>query len=282
MKLDQVSKTIIDHKLYYKFPRITNLIASLKTKPYFLLVGAQKCGTTTLYDQLIDLPMFQPAYAKEIPDLSFEHCKIDLYRLQFPFKKKGKLTGNACHLDMYSPYGAINIKRYFPDAKIIFLLRDPVDRAYSHFNMDKKFNWIGEAVKFEDYVDFEMSILKNLENIYDLKELYKNTRLFNFPFGLPIGKGIYYSQIKHFNDLDLKYLTVSLEIFNKDFENEINRILNFLEINEKPEFKINMKKSNVSKSQNKIPKAIEERLIDFYKPHNKKLFDLLGTEYPWK
>lgn len=254
-------------------------------EPTFLLIGAQKSGTTALYDQLMELPAFLSASAKEIPDLSYENCRVDLYKLKFPYKKKGCSTGNACHLDMYSPFGAINIKNHFPKAKLIVIMRDPVDRAYSHFKMDKKFNWIGDKVTFQDYVKFELAILKRMDNIYDIEELYNNTRMFKAPFGMTVGKGIYHTFLKHFDALGLNYLPVCLEEYNANFLDQFKKILNFLELNEGIENFSEMKHSNKSISLDEDSheyNSVKNELIEFYQPHNKKLFKQLGTNYPWK
>jgi len=276
---------ILKHHLYFRYPRFTKMIARRKMEPSFLLIGAQKSGTTALYDQLMDLPMFTPAYAKEIPDLSYENCRIDLYKVKFPFKKKGMFTGNACHLDMYSPFGAINIKKYFPETKLIVIMRDPVERAYSHFKMDKKFNWIGDKVSFQDYVKFELSVLNNLDNIYDINELYNNTRLFNAPFGMTVGKGVYYTFLNYFDKIGLNYLPVSLEEYNADFQNQFKRILDYLEIDDEIVDYSVMKHSNKSFSKGKESggiDAVKEQLSEFYNPHNDKLFKNIGVNYPWK
>lgn len=276
---------IIKYQLYYKYPRFTNMIARRKMEPSFLLIGTQKSGTTALYDQLMELPVFQPASAKEIPDLSYGHCRVDLYKIKFPYKKKGLTTGNACHLDMYSPFGAINIKKHFPKAKLIVIMRDPVDRAYSHYKMDRKFNWIGDKVTFQDYVKFELSVLNKLDNIYNIEELYNNTRLFNAPFGMTVGKGVYHTFLKHFDELGLNYLPVCLEEYNSDFKNQFKKILDFLELDEGGEKFSEMKHSNKSIRKGEDSHefdVVRNELIEFYQPHNEKLFKQLGTNYPWK
>ena len=73
-------------------------------------------------------------------------------------------------------------------------MRNPIDRAYSHFLMDKRFGWIGDKVSLEDYIDFEMKILEKI-NTNNIFELYNNTKWLNYPFGMPVER-IYYTYIK--------------------------------------------------------------------------------------
>ena len=275
-----IIKLFIRFRLHDLFPKIASFLARGRMDPFFFIIGFQKSGTTTLYEQIMELPIFKKGIAKEVSEMSKKTPNKSHFKLFFP-KKNGKFkTGNACHLDIYSPFGALNIKEHFPQSKLIVIMRNPTERAYSHFLMDKKFGWIGEKVSFDDYIDFELKILEKIdaENIFDL---HNNTKWLNFPFGMPVGKGIYYTYIKNLIDNNINFLPICLENYNQNFEIEFNKLISYLEVDNIDISKIEIKYSNKSKIESQMTDYSRGRLKEFYEIYNDKLFDLLGVEYPW-
>ncbi len=275
-----IIRVFLRYGLHNSFPKVTALLAKRRMEPYFFVIGFQKAGTTSLYDQIMDLPMFEKGINKEVPEMSKKACNKNYFKLFFPKKNKKYRTGNACHLDIYSPHGVINIKKHFPQSKLIVIMRNPSDRAYSHFLMDKRFGWIGEKVSFDDYIDFELKILEkiNTENIY---ELYNNTKWLNHPFGMTVGKGIYYTYIKNMIDNGIDFLPVCLENYQSNFEIEFKKILNFLDLDNVNFHDMTIKHSNKNISNKSMSEYSKQKLDSFYKQYNGKLFDLIGVKYPW-
>lgn len=122
------------------------------TMPNFLVIGAAKCGTTALYHYLVQHPEIymsphkEPmffALAGEKPDFrgpadarGINRCRFtdfDSYRELFRGVSGEKAVGEASTLYVYSPKAPERISRHVPDAKLIAVLRNPVDRAYSAF-----------------------------------------------------------------------------------------------------------------------------------------------------
>ncbi len=273
-------RIILRYGLHNSFPKVTRFLAKRRMDPYFFIIGFQKAGTTSLYEQLMDLSLFVQGNAKEVPEMTKKECNKSYFKLFFPKKNKNHKTGNACHLDIYSPYGGLNIKKHFPNSKIIVIMRNPTERAYSHFLMDKKFGWIGEKVSFEDYIDFELKILEKI-NLEDINDLYTNTKWLNHPFGMTVGKGVYYTYVKNLLENGLEFLPVCLENYENNFHEEFENILRFLNLNEFDVTKIDVKHANKSKSNKTMSINTRDKLDDFYKDYNNKLFDLIGTKYPW-
>ena len=276
-----IVRMFLRYSLHKSFPNFANVLARQRMDPFFFIIGFQKAGTTSLYDQIMDLPMFEKGIAKEVSEMSKKSCNKSYFKLFFPKKNKKFKTGNACHLDIYSPHGVLNIKKHFPDSKLIVIMRNPFERAYSHFLMDQKFGWIGEKVTFDDYIDFELKILEKI-NKEDVVDLYSNTKWLNYPFGMPVGKGIYYTYIKNLLDNDIEFLPICLEDYNQNFEVEFNKIINYLEVENVDISKIKIKHSNKSKLDSQMSEYSRHKLKGFYEIYNNKLFDLLDVEYPWK
>ena len=101
--------------------------------PDFLILGCQKGGTTTLYDLLTQHPRVQPAAAKEVHFFSLHHGRgWDWYAQQFPDAHQG-ITGEATPYYLFHPLAAERIARQCPGARLIALLRDPVQRSLSQY-----------------------------------------------------------------------------------------------------------------------------------------------------
>ena len=102
------------------------------------IVGAQKAGTTALHHYLEQHPLITSGVSKESgffhKDSLFQRGE-GYYRSLFPVDMKGKYALDSTPEYLYLEKAAERIHKFKPDAKIIILLREPVSRAYSAFNM---------------------------------------------------------------------------------------------------------------------------------------------------
>jgi len=118
--------------------------------PNFLIVGETKCGTTSMYDNLVKHPQILPSLGNgvqteadsEVP-LGVKEIRFfdkhynrgwDWYQSCFPKCPDGYITGEATPMYLYRTQALIHIAETIPDCKIIVMLRNPTDRLYSHFN----------------------------------------------------------------------------------------------------------------------------------------------------
>jgi hypothetical protein len=106
--------------------------------PDFLIVGAMRSGTTTLFRLLAAHPEIGGAPGKEIRffDLHFDRG-LDWYQGRFSPVAGCRLIGEASQTYMYDPVASKRLLALLPHAKLIAILRDPVDRAYSHYWLNK-------------------------------------------------------------------------------------------------------------------------------------------------
>src|SRR5260221_5257590 len=117
--------------------------------PDFIIIGAAKAGTTSLYGWLSGHPYVSPASTKEVHffDYNFFRGK-DWYRTHFPLERdraafaqehgRPFLTGEASPSYVSHYWAPRRIAAMLPDVKLIMLLRNPVDRAYSQFRMSQR------------------------------------------------------------------------------------------------------------------------------------------------
>ncbi len=111
----------------------------------FLIAGTQKGGTTALAHFLgqhpeICLPKNKEAHFFDDPDFPEDEppeATLERYRTFFPVELKGRLRADATPIYMYLPEIARRIWRVNPAMKWIVLLRDPVGRAVSHYQMER-------------------------------------------------------------------------------------------------------------------------------------------------
>jgi hypothetical protein len=127
----------------------------LVTAPDFVIIGAQRGGTTSMYAYLTAHPRVVPASAKELHYLTDRHERgPDWYLGQFPAElPAGTLTGEATPYALYHPQAPRRLHAIAPRAKLIALLRNPVDRAYSHYALERARG--DETLDFGDALDAE-------------------------------------------------------------------------------------------------------------------------------
>jgi Sulfotransferase family len=171
------------------------------TLPNFLMIGAQKSGTTAIYDYLAQHPQVFTSELKEPGFFAFEgvpgsfvgpedargerYRVRDLGQYRRLFRKVGNKAraGEASNVYMYVPQAAERIRHYIPNAKLIAVLRDPVDRAYSayrHLVRDGR-----ESLGFEEALGAEPArIAANWHPHWHYKQ-----------------RGFYYAQLRRFFEL---------------------------------------------------------------------------------
>jgi hypothetical protein len=161
------------------------------TMPNFLVVGAMKSGTTALYYYLEQHPQIYMSPVKEPNFFCFEGQKnadansitdIETYRSLFKGVSKEKAFGEASHCYLSEPGALKRIKHHVPEARFIAIIRNPVDRAYSHF-----LHVVRNSI--EPITDFAQA-LREEETGASRERAFQNY----------IGIGLYYGQLKRYFD----------------------------------------------------------------------------------
>ena len=129
----------------------------------FLICGAQKCGTTALDFYLRQHPLLCFPSKKELhyfdDDAAFAGGTPDYgtYHAWFAPEARHRLLGETTPIYLYKPEVMPRIHAYNPHMRLIAVLRDPVHRAYSHWNM---FRARGESqIDFRDALERELAIM---------------------------------------------------------------------------------------------------------------------------
>ena len=265
-------------------------IASFKILPSFIIIGAQRCGTTSLFNYIIQHPSVKKPLYKEIHFFDNYYGVYNLgvgwYRGHFPFNLFGLLktntqnprfiTGEATPYYMFHPCCPKRIKEALPDVKLIAILRNPVERAYSHYQHSVREGY--ETMSFKEALEKETARLKSeREKILSIPDYYS----FNHNRYSYLSRGIYINQLQNWRKYFPKeqILILRSEDLFYDLSNIYNRLLEFLGLSEYAlKRQINY---NVGDYPPMAP-SLKARLVEFFKPHNKKLYEYLAWDLEWE
>lgn len=258
--------------------------SSKRPLPDFLIIGAQKSGTTSLFHYLGQHPQIAPSLKKEIhyfdgggnPAIDNYLKGPDWYRSNFPIRKESQSalkTFEASPRYIFNPLVPQRIADLIPHAKLIALLRNPTERAISHYFHEKRNGQesmpIMEALRLEE---------ERLKPVLD-KCGYKSYVFKHFSYK---SRGLYYEQLARY----LNYfpgeniLAINSEKLFSEPEVILRRIFEFVGVD--TEFTIkNLEPHNVGSNKNKVSPDVYEYLDEYYRPHNQKLYELVGEDYCW-
>jgi hypothetical protein len=135
------------------------LTSTLRALPDFLVIGVQRGGTTSFYDALVRHPDVRSSSVKEVHyfDLATDRGS-GWYRAHFPVEGlRGRprrwLTGEATPYYLFHPEVPRRVRSLLPDVRLIALLRDPVERAWSHYRREVRLG--RETLTFEQAIERE-------------------------------------------------------------------------------------------------------------------------------
>ena len=290
-------RTILRHKLE-KYPKIQKSVTSLYLKycslfgsshvlPDFYIIGFVKCGTTSLYEYLISHPNVHPPKGKEIDYFDRLYSRgINWYKMGFPLKfhrfimtkilQKKFITGEATPRYIENPHAPQRIKQVTPHAKFIILLRNPITRAFSQHNMNLKNDY--EYRNFEDALNHETERIEGR-----LQKMEKDSGYYSWNYDLYGYKehGIYVDKIKQWMEVFPKeqFLIIQSEEFLEDKSKTFEQVLEFLGLPkwEPDEFVLYKKR----KYKELMDPDLRRKLVDYFKPHNQRLYEFLGRKFDW-
>lgn len=241
-------------------------------KVNFICVGVQKGGTGSLIKYLNIHP---DIYMKEgeshffdQPLINGDLTKQNIKKYEKKFKKK-KIIGEKTPSYCYLRYSMDRIYNYNKNIKLIIMLREPISRAFSQYNM--RLNIIHKKTLYDVTDEEIMNTIKEEENI-TLDNIKSN--------------GIFYIQ-RGFYDEILEYIlskfprkNVYIGISEEINENKLkyyNEIYKFLGTHKLKNLN-NITNVDERVYKKTIPKNLEYYLYDIYKSHNEKLYKLLGRK----
>ena len=250
--------------------------------PDFLFIGAQKSGTTSMYDYLGQHPSIVQASKKEVHFFDTKYYKgRRWYRSHFPTKLQlqYKITGEASPSYLFYPGSARRIRQHLPEARLLAILRNPVDRAISsYFHQQQKGV---EPLTLQKALNAEEKRLEGFKKKLGFGLLSyrssKNLRQYAYKT-----KGLYADQLKtYFRLFRREQIWIEqAERFFLEPHATIRDIFKFLGVDE-AFIPCDLQPKNV-RHYEQVPREIREQLQEYYQQPNQKLYELLGRRFDWQ
>ena len=214
-------------------PAFNRLTAFARRAPSFLVLGAQRSGTTTLYRHLTAHPWIAAALRKEVHYFDFQFAKgRRWYLAHFPPARPwrrdgGLLTGEGSPYYLVHPLAPGRVHAFNPAMKLIVLLRNPVDRAWSHYRHEVRRGF--ESLEFEAALEAEPERLAGAEEQLRQGPHYYSFAHHHFSY---LDRGRYAHYLRAWLDRFPKnqlLILDSADLF-RDAEGVVNRAFAFLEV----------------------------------------------------
>ena len=282
-------------------------IGRRRLKPDFLIIGAQKGGTSAIFDYLSRHPVIKAPEVKEI-DFFCSPTRFgkgeEFYHSHFP-------TGNAARLSTFEASPAYlmsskapgRIRDYRDDMKLVVVFRDPVERAYSAWNMYKTLykvdnDWFHKWMKRcderfrpqmlrardrEKFSSFHHAVTEGLAMIkaggfFDFEAV---DGIMEAPI-VPVGHYAEHLEryLKRF-DRD-QILVLDYADLKSDAKAVLTEIENFVGLPPLDWEKQDLKPVFKGEYENTMPDKTRDLLREYYRPLNERFFKLVGRSFDWQ
>jgi hypothetical protein len=263
--------------------------------PDFLVIGAAKCGTTSLFDWICLHPLVarpstngQPRKELLFFDYNFHRGK-DWYRMHFPLERERReferehgrpfLTGEATASYLTGHWVPGRVRQVAPDVKLIVTLRNPIDRAYSAFQMSRR-ERLEECESFEDAIALEPERLAG-----ELERVRSDPR-YNPPLPPPLGYWSYLHRSRYADHVERwlevfpreQILFLEFEDLVADPRGALDRTHAFLGL--PGDRGGELRKLNAAGYTDMNPRTRAE-LVEHFRPYNQRLRELTGIDFGW-
>ena len=252
--------------------------AAVRPLPDFLILGAQKAGTTALYAYLRRHPEITGPSWKEVSYFDRHYARGESwYRGNFPnlLRSRGELVGEASPSYVFHPLGPERVKALVPEARLIVLVRDPVDRALSHYNHELALG--RESLSFEDALDAEEGRLEG-----EVERLRADPRYFSRAWW----SHTYKSRGRYAEQLE-RWLAVFpreqlLIVPSEELLAEPGRVhAEVLEFLGAPPYRLDAYPRVFERKYESMRPETRAELADSFADHNRRLYELVGRDLGW-
>lgn len=245
--------------------------------PGFLIGGAQRCGTTSLYRALSQHPDVRKAVLhKGVHFFDMNYDKgMGWYRAHFPLRASG-LTFESSPYYLFHPLAADRIARDLPDVRLLVLVRDPVERAYSAHAHELARGF--ETEPFERALELEPLRLRGEAERIVADPGYLSHSHQHHAY---LARGRYVEQLDRIEAIigAQRIHVIDSGDFFTDPEPVYHGVLEFLGLpdQDNPPFE-----RHNSRPRAPMPQSLRSRLSDHFAPFDEQLTRWLGTTPSWR
>ena len=274
------------------------ITCSIRVLPDFLIIGGQRCGTSSLYYYLTDQNGISSADTKEVHFFDDYFARgINWYRAQFPTSLDKYYVEHICHHHfitgeaspyyIFHPHAPRRISAVLPHIKLIALLRNPIDRAYSQYWLEIKGKY--ETLSFEEAIASEPDRIAGEREKIVNDENYHSFQHRRYTY---MTRGIYIDQIENWLNYFPRdqFLFLKAEDLYTNPASIVRQTLEFLGIpdneidtnKEYKKYKVPGKTGYKTKdSAPKMDPTTRKYLVEYFKPFNARLYEFLGRDLEW-
>lgn len=246
----------------------------LGLSPDFIIIGSPRCGTTSLYKYITAHPQVLAAANKEICFFSEHFSKgMAWYQAHFPppIEAQKFLTGEATPTYLTHPLAASRLRDCLPKIKLIVILRNPVDRAFSHYQMLVRRGT--ERRSFERAIDAELQLLAGATET-DLAGRKKWQECHY------IYKSLYACSLKQWLKLFPReqFLILQSEEFYANPAATLKQVFEFLEV---PDFQLSNYKQYNGANYQPADGGVRGILREYFQQYDRELAECANRKFSW-
>ena len=278
------------------------MFAFLKRQPDFLIVGAQKAGTSSLESFLSQHLRIACANKKEVGFFSRDRVYnrgAGWYARQFPHRRRpGVQLFEATPEYLYYPFVAERIARFNPRMKAIILLRNPVERAFSAWNMFRQMHAdpVIRDSTIKEYIEdgnpdakvpvMELLGRKQFPDFHSCVEDEINALRTDTARALEpsfVRRGLYYEQVQRFYQQFSRENILVLESaeLKRDRAAALNRVLGFLGLPSEWKQQNALPDQHVSQYDSPMAESTRRVLQEFFEQPNARLYEAIWRAFDW-
>jgi hypothetical protein len=265
---------------------VGQMTADARLHPTFLIVGAQRCGSTSLFKALIAHPaVVRPMLHKGVHyfDINYDRSP-SWYRGHFPLAAPARLrtqgappvTGESSPYYSHHPLAAERIAAHLPEARLIMLIRDPVERAYSAHRHELLRGY--ETETFEQAVEQEPDRLAG-----EVDKLHRDPhyRSWSHQHHAYLTRGRYVEQIERMRGVlgaDRLLVVDSHDFWNQP-DISYRKVLDFLGL---PPWNLDHFEQHNARPRSPMPDTVRARLMNGFADSDAALAQVLGWVPSWR
>jgi hypothetical protein len=247
--------------------------------PDFLVLGAQKAGTTALYEYLRRHPQIAGPSWKEVSFFDRHWARGESwYRGNFPnvARTRGKHVGEASPSYVFHPLAPQRVLEVVPEARLIVLVRNPIDRALSQFNHEVALG--REPLPFEEALDAEEERLRGEQERMAADPRYFSREWWSHTYQ---ARGRYAEQLERWLAAFPRgqLLVLPSDDLGSDPARAHAQVLEFLGVSPQ---RLDSYPRVYEREYEPMKPETRERLAAEFEEPNRRLYELLGRDLGWR
>jgi hypothetical protein len=252
--------------------------AALRPLPNFLIIGAQKAGTTALYAYLRRHPQITGPSWKEVSFFDRHYARGEAwYRGNFPNSLRARgLVGEASPSYLFHPLAPERVAALVPEVKLVALVRNPADRAFSHYQHEVALG--REPLSFEDALEAEDERLRGEQERMRADPVYFSRPWWDYTYR---ARGLYADQLERWLGVFPReqLLIVPNEDLDAEAAQTYARVLEFLAATP---HRLDSYPRVFERQYEPMNAETRARLAAEFAEPNRRFYELLGRNLGWE